>query len=338
MMQKRFLPKKLYHINTIDENEYSEKVWKRKAILEKYSTLSKEGVPENTIFEILEISRPTYYRWKARYRDFGLAGLEDESTAPKTPRKPLWTKKMEQQVLQMRRKYPLFGKAKIRVMIEKELNEKISVSTVGRIISNQLHKGSIKPVCFLVGRKMTKNRKFNGHAERWKLGMKANKVGELIEFDHMTINNSLKHFNAICPITKIAVQRVYRAATCKNASDFLEFALKGFPFKVLSIQVDGGSEFMGEFEKACQRRNIKLYVLPPRSPEYNAHVERSNGTFKYEFYSQCSNLKDIEVVQTKLQNFVQFYNKIRPHQGLSYLTPVDYFESIKTEALQSHML
>ena len=33
----------------------------------------------------LEISRPTAYKWRARYRAEGLAGLEDRSRAPKTP-------------------------------------------------------------------------------------------------------------------------------------------------------------------------------------------------------------------------------------------------------------
>jgi len=31
----------------------------------------------------------------------------------------------------------------------------------------------------------------------------------------------------------------------------------------------GGSEFMAEFEDACRQRGIKLYLLPPKSPEIN---------------------------------------------------------------------
>jgi hypothetical protein len=38
------------------------------------------------------------------------------------------------------------------------------------------------------------------------------------------------------------------------------------PFKIDAVQVDGGSEFMAEFETACQQRAIKLYLIPPKTP------------------------------------------------------------------------
>ena len=56
------------------------------------------------------------------------------------------------------------------------------------------------------------------------------------------------------------------------------------PFKMLSIQVDGGLEFMAEFEAACKELSIPLHVLPPSRPTYNGGVERGNPTFKEEFY------------------------------------------------------
>src|SRR5918993_370382 len=51
------------------------------------------------------------------------------------------------------------------------------------------------------------------------------------------------------------------------------------------IQVDSGSEFMAEFEAACQTRAIRLFVLPPRSPKLNGCVERTNRTWRDEFYA-----------------------------------------------------
>ncbi|MEE9273671.1 MAG: hypothetical protein V3U57_10475, partial [Robiginitomaculum sp.] len=51
------------------------------------------------------------------------------------------------------------------------------------------------------------------------------------------------------------------------------------PFTIKSIQVDGGSEFMAEFEQACEDVNIPLIVLPPSRPTYNGGVERGNRTF-----------------------------------------------------------
>jgi len=41
------------------------------------------------------------------------------------------------------------------------------------------------------------------------------------------------------------------------------------PFTIRAIQVDGDSEFEAVFEEECLRRDIKLFVLPPRSPKLN---------------------------------------------------------------------
>ena len=49
------------------------------------------------------------------------------------------------------------------------------------------------------------------------------------------------------------------------------------PFPVKAIQVDGGAEFEAIFEAECQRRDIKVFVLPPRSPKLNGGVERVQG-------------------------------------------------------------
>ena len=56
------------------------------------------------------------------------------------------------------------------------------------------------------------------------------------------------------------------------------------PFPVKAIQVDGGAEFQDAFERECQKRGIKLFVLPPRSPKLNGHVERAQRTHTEEFY------------------------------------------------------
>ena len=65
------------------------------------------------------------------------------------------------------------------------------------------------------------------------------------------------------------------------------------PFPVRSIQVDGGSEFEALFEEECQRRGIKLFVLPLRSPKLNGGVERARRTHTEEFYEVTGSTFDI---------------------------------------------
>jgi len=103
--------------------------------------------------------------------------------------------------------------------------------------------------------------------------------GELVQIDHLTVNlGAATQFKAICPTTKQGVLRAYSTATALNAKQFLEVLINDLPFPLISIQVDGDSEFIAEFENACQSMNIPLYVLPPKRPQYNGCVERANST------------------------------------------------------------
>ena len=44
---------------------------------------------------------------------------------------------------------------------------------------------------------------------------------------------------------------------------------EAMPFPIAFIQVDGGSEFMADFERRREALRIPLEVLPPRRPQWN---------------------------------------------------------------------
>ena len=78
---------------------------------------------------------------------------------------------------------------------------------------------------------------------------------------------TVKHFDAYDVFAKWTVAKPYANATAANAADFLEKVAAEMPWPIKAIQIDGGSEFMADFETACQDSKIPLYVLPPRSPK-----------------------------------------------------------------------
>ena len=86
---------------------------------------------------------------------------------------------------------------------------------------------------------------------------------------------------------------------------------------VKAIQVDGGSEFMAEFEAACENKAITLFVLPPKSPKLNGAVERCNGAWRYEFYETYDLPNTVEALNPILDSFQHLYNHHRPHGALS---------------------
>jgi transposase InsO family protein len=96
------------------------------------------------------------------------------------------------------------------------------------------------------------------------------------------------------------------------------------PFSVDGIQVDGGSEFMAEFETECEKRKIKLYVLPPRSPKLNGGVERCNGAWRYEFYACTELTGSVAELNPLIDEWQETYNFVHPHGALSGLPPAQY--------------
>lgn len=306
---------------------YSAEVHYRYNKLESWKELQDQNCDDLAMYKALQVSRATLFRWQKYYAEDGLTGLESVCKKPHKIRDAIEQKRIKDFVLQARKKYPIYGKAKIKVMLEKEKGVKASVTTIGRIITKSIKQGLIKHVGDICGTRIRVNRrKFDDHAQRFQFGMKAKELGEMIQIDHMTVAE-YKHFAAICPISKLLFAYAYTKATAFTAADFLQKLILFFPFKISSIQVDGGSEFMADFEQACKNQNIPLFVLPPRSPKLNGTVERSNRTFRYEFYTFQSSFKNVLTLNEELAKFSKFYREERPHQHLNYLTPMEYLNS-----------
>jgi len=100
------------------------------------------------------------------------------------------------------------------------------------------------------------------------------------------------------------------------------------PFPVRAIQVEGDSEFQAQFEAECQRRQIRLFVLPPRSPKLNGSVERAQRTHTEELYEVWDLDWTVAALNRQLLALEQVYNTVRPHQSLGYCTPQRFLHEL----------
>ena len=128
-------------------------------------------------------------------------------------------------VLDLRRKHPFMGKAPIQRMLEHK-GPRLSVSTVGRILSCAIATGVVPLASICEGRVKPRCRRgFDGWARRWNYGDKAERPGQLVQIDHMTFSRdgqTIKEFRAICPVSRFMVARVFSRATAFNARRFLD--------------------------------------------------------------------------------------------------------------------
>ena len=288
-----------------------------------------------------DVSTQTFYRWKRRCDPGHIESLEDHSHRPKRLRQPTYSAELVEAVLNLREKYPRWGKDKLAVLLHREGFD-CSASMVGRILHKLKERGVLKePIPnHISARKRQLKRPY---AIRKPKEYVANKPGDIVEVDTLDVRPLpgviLKHFTARDIISRWDVVEAHSRATSNTASGFIDVLLKRMPFPIKAIQVDGGSEFQDAFEEECHRRGIKLFVLPPRSPKLNGHVERAQRTHTEEFYEVTDASFELPELNQALLKWEEVYNTIRPHQALGYLTPkqfLEYFQQQKRREVMCH--
>lgn len=334
-MQIKGLHKNIYRLYAYARTQECLEVYRQKYLhqVQRWEKLGSEGVSLDLRQEIVGISRATYYRHRKMLRKLE-KGIAPPSKKPKRLNKPRWGESHKQLVLQIRRANPTYGKEKIAIILKRDHHQTISQSTVGRILKFLKEKGLISRSISALRTK--RKRVFKKHAKPWEFkDYKTMELGERVQIDHMTVTKNgitFKHFQAWERKSKYIDAVVYSNAKASSARRFLIDFVKQAPIKIESIQVDGGSEFMAEFEDACAQLKIPLIVLPPKKPEYNGGVERGNRTFREEFYNRADLLEDsVRGMQPALTKAVKKYNTYRPHRNLKGLTPMEYIKNTLSE-------
>jgi len=270
-----------------------------------------------------DISPQTFYRWKRRYNPHNLRSLEDNSHRPRRLRRPTWSPELAQAVLYLREQYPRWGKDKLVVLLRNEGWE-VSTSMVGRILKRLKERGLLREPP-RNGLSAKKRRYPRPYAVRKPKDYPVAQAGDLVQVDTLDVRPLpgvvFKHFTARDIISRWDVLEVGTKATASSAVGFLDTLVSRMPFSLKAIQVDGGSEFEAAFEQECQKRGIRLFVLPPRSPKLNGHVERAHRTHTEEFYEVYEGELKITPLNKALREWEEVYNHVRPHQALGYLTP-----------------
>jgi len=278
-------------------------------------------------------SRPTVYRWLARYDRLRLESLEDRPSRPVRRRRPTWTLAELVAVRRVRLAYPRWGKDKLRVLLRRE-GLSLSTSMVGRILDRLRRTGELREPA---RRGISARRRAwqRPHAVRKPAGFVAARPGDLVQVDTLDVRPLpglvLKQFTARDVVSRWDVLELRSSASARSAVAILDALAARMPFGIRALSVDNGSEFMAEFEASCAQRGIALLTLPPRSPKLNGSVERANRTHTEEFYEVTDAEATLAELRPALLAWETTYNTIRPHQALGYLTPAEYLASLEPD-------
>lgn len=267
------------------------------------------------------IPRSTMYRWIRRYKEGSQESLQDISKRPKHIAKQIITPKLEKLILAIRSEFK-FGQHRISTHLLRNHSIVISPTTVWRVLNNH----DVKPI------KKYRKRRFNTYNRPI--------PGDRVQIDVMKISGKCYQFTAIDDCTRMRVLRVYERKTAANSIHFLFEVLDAFPFNIMRIQTDWGTEFFNDdFQYELHEHFIKFRPIRPRSPHLNGKVERSQQTDRDEFYSQVKpKQKRLAQLIPKLSDWEKFYNYQRPHASLQGKTPHEKYLELQSDAPDPHVI
>ena len=142
-------------------------------------------------------------------------------------------------------------------------------------------------------------------------------------------------WTAIDECTRVRFTYGYDEHTPENSKDFLERFLKWFPFEVICIQTDNGTEFTYKFisdkekcpfEKRLMELGIEHRLIKPATPWHNGKVERSHRMDQSYFY-EWETFRDISELNEKLKEHTIWTNNkpMRIFRGKSPITKLEEY-------------
>ena len=272
------------------------------------------------------ISPDTFYLWKKRFNPGSLVTLEDNKATrrPQNVRKPTTSIEVINKIVDIRRLDP----EKSKYEICEELKRKgifVGTSTVQRVINRHPTLTNSQHV-----KRMRSHHRYAISRIKAAKEMREREPGSLVQVDtkHLYILGKRFYvFAAVDSFSRLGYISGFETGSSLSGSLFLEELVNYFPFKIKGIQTDNGSEYLLNFHKTCQEKNIPHYFTDPYCPKQNGRAERFIQTATYEFFNwQDDLLPDINQLKEKCLIFNEKYNNYRFHRSLGYNTPREYLQ------------
>ncbi len=281
----------------------------------------ERGEHPRDVAAALEVSERTVYKWRKRYREYGLDGLLDRSSRPL--RSPNQTSEAdEKQVIELRKQRRTYD----RIADQTSLSR----ATVGRIlVRHGLNRWRDLEPAEPVKRYERETPGEIIHMDIKKLG-KFNRVGHRITGDRhgqssaRGIGWEFVHV-AIDDHSRIAFSQVRESERKECAGAFLKAMIAYYSslgIKTDRVMTDNGSCYRSKaFNKLCQAFGIRHIYTKPYTPKTNGKAERFIQSSLREWaYARAYHTS--EQRKEELPFWLHHYNWHRPHAGIKRKTPI----------------
>lgn len=290
--------------------------------------------------------------WKNNHED--PRSLEPGSRAPhNTASRKRIDKKVENKIVEIRKKYQPWGKEKLSVILKRDYRLRAGAGAVNRY----LHKHNLIDPKLSEKNKLAWRRKKEKTEMKFKMRppsiIKDYKPGALMEKDMKLVlkmglftnldkqrarENFWYQHTLIDSFTRIRAVGLAEDSNSRTAVAVQKQAAGRLPFTIAAINSDNGGENEKDFSAYLEKEKVAQFFSRAGTPTDNPRVERSHLTDEVEFYRHGNICKTFEKQKQKIADWEYRYNYVRPHQALGNLTPMEFYALWKANPNQAYKI
>jgi transposase InsO family protein len=281
------------------------------------------GIAVTEVAERYGVSRQSVHTWLVRYRQEGIAGLEDRSH--QVHHHP-WRipAEAEELICELRRGHPKWGPRRLVFEMGRRGHQVTRSSVYRTLVRN----GLVEPKPRRRRRKDYRRWERGTPMELWQLDVTASAF--LSDGTEVKIVTGVDDHSRFC-VLATAVMRATARPVCLAFVEAMR--VYGVPEEVLT---DNGKVFTGRFhkpgvpvevlfDKICRENGITHRLTKIHSPTTTGKIERLHQTLQRELLDVHGPFASIEVLQAALDAWRGEYNTDRPHQSLGMAFPASRF-------------
>jgi transposase InsO family protein len=201
-------------------------------------------------------------------------------------------------------------------------NIKISVPTISHILNERKKVSRIE------------RKRLNPHNKRYELPIPGQRLQMDVKYvPHKVEGKRAYTYVAVDECTRWRFAYAFDSLDQGTTVKFLNMLKEACPFPISCIQTDNGFEFTSRLNphlkdyvhimaKWCLDNDVTHRCIPPGVKELIGKVEISHRIDEQYFYWKAPD-KCLRTFNEKLSEWLNYYNRERPHYGIGFLTPVE---------------
>lgn len=276
-----------------------------------YHLVERQGLTVAAVCRLYGMARKTYYRWYAP--DHGRRSPRYHSPQPHPALKLTANVR---QLIEREKLRTNYGPLKMKLLLQRRLHLTVSTTVLYRYYQR---KGLVR-----------RPQKRLPWYQPLREAIMPRHPGEVVQVDTKYVwSNGQRQYQRTFVDVYTGFHHAVVVPTIDAQATVTAFgaAEQMFPFPILGMQSDNGSENRGVFHQYLGQRGIAHYFIPKSSPNWDGAVERAHGVIDAEFY-----LNPRRPWKT-LAAYLRWYNYERIHLGkyLNGLIPIEKFQQYQSQ-------